>query len=104
GRTRRDGPFPLITCVHGGPYHRHADDLPLFEQPAPQWLAAAGYAVFLPNPRGSQGRGQAFAARVRGAVGEDEYTDILSGIDLLVAEGVADPDRLGISGWSHGGF
>ena len=104
GRTRQDGPFPLITSVHGGPYFRHCDDLPLYEQPAPQWLAAAGYAVFLPNPRGSQGRGGAFARLVLGAVGENEYTDILAGIDLLVAEGVADPDRLGISGWSHGGF
>lgn len=104
GRSRQDGPFPLITSVHGGPYYRHSDDLPLFEQPAPQWLAAAGYAVFLPNPRGSQGRGYAFANLVNGAVGGDEYTDILTGIDLLIAEGVADPERLGISGWSHGGF
>ncbi|MBR7833659.1 S9 family peptidase [Actinospica durhamensis] len=104
GRTREDGPFPLITSVHGGPYFRHCDDLALYEQPAPQWLAAAGYAVFLPNPRGSQGRGGAFARLVLGAVGRQEYTDILAGIDLLVAEGVADPDRLGISGWSHGGF
>jgi dipeptidyl aminopeptidase/acylaminoacyl peptidase len=104
GRTRQDGPFPLITLVHGGPYHRHSDDLPLFLQPAPQWLAAAGYAVFLPNPRGSQGRGSAFANLVQGEVGQAEYTDILTGVDLLVAEGVADPDRLGIAGWSHGGF
>ena len=60
--------------------------------------------MFLPNPRGGRGHGHAFAARVAGAVGIDEWTDVLSGIDLLIADGVADPDRLGIGGWSHGGF
>lgn len=104
GRTRDSGPFPLITWIHGGPYARHADELALIEVPAAQWLAAAGYAVFMPNPRGSQGRGGQFAALAQGAVGEDEWTDILCGIDLLVDEGVADPGRLGIGGWSHGGF
>jgi dipeptidyl aminopeptidase/acylaminoacyl peptidase len=69
-----------------------------------QWLAAAGCAVFHPNPRGSQGRGQAFAAMVAGAVGRGEWSDILAGVDDLVAAGVADPGRLGIAGWSHGGF
>ena len=104
GLRRADGPFPLITLVHGGPYGRYADSF-LGNWWAPgQWLAAAGYAVFLPNPRGSQGRGHRFAATVSCAVGTDEWTDILAGVDVLVAEGVADPDRLGIGGWSHGGF
>jgi len=104
GRHREDGPFPLITLVHGGPYDRYADEFTLNWWPPGQWLATAGYAVFLPNPRGSQGRGHEFAATVAGAVGTDEWTDILSGIDLLIAGGFADPDRLGIGGWSHGGF
>ena len=104
GRNRADGPFPLITLVHGGPYGRWADRF-LGSWWAPgQWLAAAGNAVFLPNPRGGQGHGHEFAAMVSGAVGTDEWTDLLRGIDLLVADGVADPDRLGIGGWSHGGF
>jgi dienelactone hydrolase len=104
GQSRADGPFPLITLVHGGPYDRWADRF-LGSWWAPgQWLAAAGYAIFLPNPRGSQGHGHEFAAIVSGAVGADEWTDVLHGIDLLVADGVADPDRLGIAGWSHGGF
>jgi dipeptidyl aminopeptidase/acylaminoacyl peptidase len=60
--------------------------------------------VFLPNPRGGQGHGHDFAVRVAGAVGLDEWTDICAGIDLLIADGVANPDRLGIGGWSHGGF
>ncbi|TDC59424.1 S9 family peptidase [Micromonospora sp. KC207] len=104
GRSRKDGPFPLVTVVHGGPYQRHADRLQLGWHPSGQWLATAGYAVFLPNPRGSQGHGHEFAARVAGAVGLDEWTDIRAGIDLLIADGVADPNRLGIGGWSHGGF
>jgi dipeptidyl aminopeptidase/acylaminoacyl peptidase len=104
GRGRSDGPFPLVTMIHGGPYGRSADDLKLSWVWWGQWLAAAGFAVFHPNPRGGQGHGQAFAAKVGRAVGQDEWTDVLTGIDALVADGVADPDRLGIAGWSHGGF
>ncbi|MGW4460594.1 S9 family peptidase [Micromonospora sp. NPDC004704] len=104
GRSREDGPFPLVTLVHGGPYDRHDDRLKLGWFPSGQGLATAGYAVFLPNPRGGRGHGHDFAIRVAGAVGAEEWTDICAGIDLLVADGVADPDRLGIGGWSHGGF
>lgn len=104
GKTASDGPFPLVTIVHGGPYDRYADRLQLFWFPSAQWLATAGYAVFLPNPRGGQGHGHTFAASVAGRVGQEEWTDILTGIDLLIAEGIADPDRLGIAGGSHGGF
>jgi dipeptidyl aminopeptidase/acylaminoacyl peptidase len=104
GRSRRDGPFPLVTIVHGGPYDRYADRFHGGLYPSGQWLAAGGYAVFLPNPRGSMGHGHEFAAAVAGRVGREEWTDILAGIDLLVSEGVADPGRLGISGGSHGGF
>src|SRR3954464_6905293 len=52
GKSASDGPFPLVTIVHGGPYDRYADRLQLFWFPSAQWLATAGYAVFLPNPRG----------------------------------------------------
>ena len=104
GKNRSDGPFPLVTLVQGGPYTRYADSFLLGAVDTGQWLATAGYAVFLPNARGGSGHGQEFAAVVAGAVGTDEWTDVVSGIDLLVAEGVADPDRLGIGGWSHGGF
>jgi dipeptidyl aminopeptidase/acylaminoacyl peptidase len=104
GRVASEGPFPLVTIVHGGPYSRYADSCQLFWWPSAQWLATAGYAVFLPNPRGGQGHGHDFAAAVAGRVGREEWTDILTGVDLLVADGVADPARLGIAGWSHGGF
>ena len=104
GRSRADGPFPLVTLVHGGPDDRYADQFMLRPHNPGQWLAAVGYAVFLPNPRGGTGRGRDFAAAVVGAVGGAEWGDILAGIDLLVAERIADPDRLGIEGASHGGF
>ncbi|MDQ7804495.1 prolyl oligopeptidase family serine peptidase [Amycolatopsis sp. A133] len=104
GRTRADGPFPLVTLVHGGPYDRWADRLQLGWFRCGQWLAAAGFAVFLPNMRGGLGHGHAFAASVAGDVGGAEFTDLLTGIDLLVEAGVADEERLGIGGGSHGGF
>ncbi len=104
GRSRADGPFPLITLVHGGPDARYADEFMLAPHPTGQWLATAGYAVFLPNPRGGIGHGRDFAAAVACSVGGAEWSDIVSGIDLLIAEGVADSGRLGIGGASHGGF
>jgi dipeptidyl aminopeptidase/acylaminoacyl peptidase len=108
GKSRADGPFPLITWVHGGPPARYADQFLLGPRSPGQWLATAGYAVFLPNPRGGVGHGRDFAAAVvrsaGGAVGGADWSDIVSGIDLLIAEGVADPDRLGIGGASYGGF
>jgi dipeptidyl aminopeptidase/acylaminoacyl peptidase len=104
GAERGDGPFPLVTLVHGGPYRRYADALQLDWNQWGQWLAMAGYAVFLPNPRGGLGRGHDFADRVAGAVGIDDWADITSGIDRLLDEGVADAARLAIGGWSQGGF
>jgi dipeptidyl aminopeptidase/acylaminoacyl peptidase len=104
GQGRADGPFPLVTVIHGGPNSRWADELMLGWWSWGQWLAAAGYVVFHPNPRGSTGHGRAFTAMVAGAVGQDEWTDTLAGLDELVAGGIADPARLGIAGWSHGGF
>lgn len=104
GKTKVDGPFPLVTLVHGGPYDRYADRFHLGWYPSGQWLAAAGFAVFHPNARGGLGHGHAFAASVAGDVGGAEFTDVLAGIDLLVEDGVADESRLGIGGWSHGGF
>ena len=104
GRSRADGPFPLVTLVHGGPDDRHADEFFLAAHSPGQWLATAGYAVFLPNPRGGTGHGREFQAAVVGDLGGAELSDILEGIDMLVAAGVADPNRLGITGPSHGGF
>ena len=105
GKGRADGPFPLIVLVHGGPYARFADDCQLASgRPSGQWLAQGGYAVFLPNARGGMGHGADFAYSVAGRVGLEDWEDILAGLDRLISDGVADPARLGIGGWSQGGF
>ncbi|MEV4473153.1 prolyl oligopeptidase family serine peptidase [Nonomuraea sp. NPDC049504] len=102
GKSRDDGPFSLVTFAHGGPYGRWADQLLLQHHEPAQWLAGDGHAVFLPNPRGGQGHGHAFAAN--GTVGREEWQDVITGIDLLIERGIAAPDRLGIGGYSHGGY
>ena len=105
GKGRGDGPFPLVVVAHGGPYGRFADDFQLGSgRPSGQWLAAGGYAVFLPNPRGGVGHGNDFAIAVAGRVGLEDWDDIVAGLERLVAEGVADSARLAIGGWSQGGF
>lgn len=95
GKGRADGPFPLITLVHGGPYGRVADSFQLGWHPSGQWLATAGYAVFLPNPRGGMGHGRDFAVAGAGAVGLDDWGDILAGLDLLIARGSPTPAAWG---------
>jgi dipeptidyl aminopeptidase/acylaminoacyl peptidase len=93
--------YPLAVNVHGGPHGWHPGSLALSEF---QSLAAKGYVVSLPNPRGSATYGEAFCeACVRDWGGKD-YEDILTGIDLLIEKGIADPGRLYIGGYSYGGF
>lgn len=95
------GPHALVVMVHGGPVWAYANRWPrAYLHP----LAARGYAVFLPNPRGSAGRGRDFAARVVGDMGGEDARDVLSGVDALVERGVADPARVGVTGGSYGGF
>lgn len=102
GRSRADGPMPTIVSIHGGPYGRWANNF--IAGPFGRRLAQEGYLVFLPNPRGGRGHGQAFAEAVLHTVGDEDYLDIMAGVDLLVHDGLADPDRLGCGGWSQGGF
>ena len=104
GRTRGGGPFPLVLMLHGGPYGRFGDDLQLSWSSPAQWLATAGYAVFCPNPRGGFGHGAEFARAVRGEVGVGDWPDVESGLERLIDEGVADPERLALGGWSQGGY
>lgn len=98
------GPWPTVVLPHGGPYGRYG----LGEIGHPlhwgQWLATVGYAVLLPNYRGGSGRGNAFATSVRGDLGGAEWGDVVAIVDAAVERGVADPTRLGIGGWSQGGF
>ena len=99
----RDGPRPLLLDVHGGPHNAWnaaADEMHLYHQA----LAARGWVVLLVNPRGSDGYGEAFYDAVHGAWGVADANDFLEPIDALVAEGLADPERLAVTGYSYGGF
>ncbi|MDQ1707985.1 MAG: hypothetical protein QOJ88_1196 [Pyrinomonadaceae bacterium] len=92
--------LPLIVLIHGGPTGRWADSF----QSWGQLLAARGYAVFYPNVRGSTGYGYQFLQANRADWGGGDFKDVMAGVDFLIARGVADPDRLGIAGWSYGGY
>ncbi|HEY3612524.1 MAG TPA: S9 family peptidase [Gaiellales bacterium] len=96
-----EGPFATVLHVHGGPIWAFQDTQPSDSVLA---LVAHGYAIFEPNSRGSTGRGQEFASLVVHDMGGGDTGDMLSGLDHLVAEGLADPERLGIMGLSYGGF
>jgi dipeptidyl aminopeptidase/acylaminoacyl peptidase len=96
-------PWPMIVAVHGGPtwcWNAYFSD----SEPNAVLLADAGYAVLQPNPRGSSGRGHAFSEGVLGDPGGIDFRDIMTGVDWCVAEGIADPERLGIAGVSYGGY
>ncbi len=98
---KRRRPYPLAVNVHGGPHGYHPGCRAWIEL---QSLAAAGYVVLLPNPRGSTTYGEAFSEAVVRDWGGRDFEDIMAGVDELVARGVADPQRLYIGGYSYGGF
>jgi dipeptidyl aminopeptidase/acylaminoacyl peptidase len=95
--------YPMVTWVHGGPAGNYAARYYAIGTRA-QLLAAKGILVFLPNPRGSVGFGTAFTESNVGDLGGMDWQDIVSGIDHLIAQGLADENRLGLAGWSYGGF
>lgn len=90
---------PTILRLHGGPVSEWENSFEL----SWQLLAAHGFAVVGMNPRGSSGRGFAWAKAIFAHWGEKDVPDVLSGVDYAVAHGVADPNRLGVGGWSYGG-
>jgi dipeptidyl aminopeptidase/acylaminoacyl peptidase len=92
--------LPLVTLIHGGPTGAWQDTVDAWGQ----LLAARGYAVFYPNIRGSIGYGEKFIEMNRGDWGGGDFKDVMSGVDDLVARGIADPEKLGIGGWSYGGY
>ena len=95
-----DGPRPLVVEIHGGPHTLYGWS-PVWEF---QILAAAGIGVFYSNPRGSEGYGEAFNEANHRDWGPGPTRDVLAGVDALVADGLADPDRLGVTGGSYGGY
>jgi dipeptidyl aminopeptidase/acylaminoacyl peptidase len=97
-------PAPLVVDVHGGPESNESNGwLSRYASPG-QAMCAKGYAVFFPNYRGSTGRGIAFAAMAFGDPAGPEFDDIVDAVDYLVAEGIADGDRVGVMGGSYGGY
>ncbi|MFC4056865.1 alpha/beta fold hydrolase [Planomonospora corallina] len=95
-----EGPHPVLLNVHGGPFHQHGWGF-LDET---QVYAAAGYAVVLPNPRGSAGYGQAHGRSVIGALGTVDADDVLALLDAALALPECDSGRVGVMGGSYGGF
>ena len=92
--------YPTLLIVHGGPngqdQHSFSFDREL--------LAANGYVVLAINYRGSAGRGNAWQKAIHGDWGNLEVVDLLGAVDEAVKQGIADPNRLGIGGWSYGGI
>ena len=91
---------PLLLRIHGGP---NSQDGHSFNTER-QWLAANGYAVLAVNYRGSAGRGMKFSRAISADWGRYEVEDLQAGVDHAIKMGVADPERLGVGGWSYGGI
>lgn len=95
---------PTIVMAHGGPESHYSNGwLTSYSMPG-QLAAGRGYAVIYPNYRGSTGRGVEFAKAHQGDGAGAEFRDVLAGIDHLVDRGITDPDRVGITGGSYGGY
>lgn len=95
---------PLITVVHGGPEAHYSNGwLTGYSIPG-QMATAKGYAVFYPNYRGSTGRGTEFIYSSQGDLAGKEFDDIVDGVDYLIAQGIADSNRIGVTGGSYGGY
>ncbi len=99
--------YPTILWIHGGPQGQDEHGL-AFDAYSPelkrQWFAAHGYVSIAVNYRGGSGRGAAFQRAIAGDWGHLEVMDLLAAVDHVVALGIADPDHLGIGGWSYGGI
>lgn len=95
---------PLVVQVHGGPASVYQRGYQAAWNEWGQLLANHGFAVLRVNPRGSGGRGLEFVAANWRDWGGGDWDDVARGIDHVVELGIADPDRLGIGGWSYGGF
>jgi dipeptidyl aminopeptidase/acylaminoacyl peptidase len=92
--------YPAIVRPHGGPVWAYYAE---FEHLA-QLLAANGYVVLFPNPRGSTGYGQDYCKAIWADWGNKDYQDDMAMVDFAIAQGIADPDKLGVGGWSYGGI
>jgi dipeptidyl aminopeptidase/acylaminoacyl peptidase len=92
--------YPTILRIHGGPVSQYSHSFN-FEA---HLFAAHGYVVVTTNPRGSSGYGQEFSRAIWADWGNKDYEDVMAGVDYAIERGWADPDRLGVGGWSYGGI
>jgi len=92
--------LPMIVLIHGGPHAMYG--FSMFHEM--QLMAARGYAVFFSNPRGSAGSGEWFATCTRANWGVADMPDIMAGVDAAIARGGIDPERIGVTGGSYGGY
>jgi dipeptidyl aminopeptidase/acylaminoacyl peptidase len=96
--------YPLLVDVHGGPTSAYANNFAVGVHHGGQLWAGRGWAVLYPNPRGSTNYGEKF---MRGNItdwGGGDYRDIMAGVDEVIKRGIADPDKMGVMGWSYGGY
>jgi dipeptidyl aminopeptidase/acylaminoacyl peptidase len=96
--------YPLVVEAHGGPSSQWEDRVMLNWHDWAQMLASRGYAVLMPNPRGSTGYGPELQRLLQDDIGGGESRDLVAGALAMVNRGIADPDRIGIAGWSWGGY
>jgi dipeptidyl aminopeptidase/acylaminoacyl peptidase len=96
--------YPLIVKVHGGPAYAAYPIFPASLEDYDAVLANQGYFVLRPNPRGSYGQGEAFTRANVKDFGYGDLRDVLSGLDAVQRAAPIDPQRIGISGWSYGGY
>ena len=92
--------YPAVLHIHGGPWDQWSYSF----NSESQLLAAQGYVVVMPNPRGSFGYGQAFTDALTGDWGNIDFGDVMSAMDFAIEEGWVDADRMAVYGWSYGGF
>ncbi len=96
--------YPTLVVAHGGPAGAFVNGFRLGGLEGGQVYAGKGWAVFYPNPRGSSNYGQKTLAANVNDWGGGDFKDIMTGVDALVARGIADPDKLAHIGWSYGGY
>ena len=96
--------YPLILWVHGGPANQMLPRWPIASYNPPIAFSTLNDFVLMPNPRGSYGEGEAFTAANRKDFGYGDLRDLLAGVDLVTKKMPIDPNRVGITGWSYGGF
>ena len=96
--------LPLVVGLHGGPTSAVLSALDFNLSLGRTWLPARGYAVLCPNYRGSTGYGDQFLRDLNGRENEVDVADIAAGVQHLIREGIADPERIGVMGWSNGGY